>query len=495
MDNSKDIKSISKNTPKDVANIAMDAVNQTQKSKVESPYTSEYNEAQKKKEKVKGTATIKRDRMSGNEAVAMAIAQVNPDVMPAFPITPSTELPQMVSTYISNGEIDTEFIPVESEHSSMSAVIGASAAGARALTATSSAGLAFMWEELYIAASDRLPVVLCLVNRTLTGPLNINCDHSDSMGARDSGWMQVYAETNEEAYDNFIMAYRVTEHPDVMLPMMVCYDGFITSHAVMNIETIDTESVRKFVGEYHPENFLLNKDMPMAVGPYANSPFYMETKFNQRQGMKNAKQVILDVCAEYEKVSGRKYGLFEEYRMEDAKYAIVIMGSAAGQTKDAVDKLREYGIHVGMIKVRVFRPFPGEELAAALKHCESVAILDRAESFSGMGGPLGSELKAAMHDAGLTMPVVNYFYGLGGRDYTVEEARDVFKDIREIVRRGAEPVQFKYVGLRDKNAKKEDVFDFKGPDKMDIRVSGDGVKVTFVGSPNGNVEITEETEE
>ena len=181
--------------------------------------------------------------------------------------------------------------------------------------------------------------------------------------------------------------------------------------------------------------------------------------------------------------------------MEDAKYAIVIMGSAAGQTKDAVDKLREYGIHVGMIKVRVFRPFPGEELAEALKNCESVAILDRAESFSGMGGPLGSELKAAMHDAGLTMPVVNYFYGLGGRDYTVEEARDVFKDIREIVRRNAEPVQFKYVGLRDKNAKKEDVFDFKGPDKMDIRVSGDGVKVTFVGSPNGNVEITEETEE
>ena len=248
-----------------------------------SPYDAEYREQKKEanKNKVKGTAIKKRDRMSGNEAVALAIKQVNPDVMPAFPITPSTELPQMVSTYISNGEIDTEFIPVESEHSSMSAVIGASAAGARALTATSSAGLAFMWEELYIAASDRLPAVLCLVNRTLTGPLNINCDHSDSMGARDSGWLQVYAETNEEAYDNFIMAYRVTEHPDVMLPMMVCYDGFITSHAVMNIETIDTESVRKFVGTYQPDNFLLNKDMPMAAGPYANSPLYMETKYNQ----------------------------------------------------------------------------------------------------------------------------------------------------------------------------------------------------------------------
>ena len=237
----------------------------------------------------------KRDRMSGNEAVALAIKQVNPDVMPAFPITPSTEIPQMVSTFIANGEIDTEFIPVESEHSSMSAVIGASAAGARALTATSSCGLAFMWEELYIAASDRLP--------------------------GDSGWLQVYAETNQEAYDNFIMAYRVTEHPDVMLPMMVCQDGFITSHAVMNIETMDTESVREFVGEYQPANFLLNSAMPMAIGPYANSPFYMETKMNQRLAMKNAKKVILDVCAEYEKLSGRKYGLFEEYKMDDAEYA------------------------------------------------------------------------------------------------------------------------------------------------------------------------------
>ena len=283
----------------------------------------------------------KRDRMSGNEAVALAIKQVNPDVMPAFPITPSTEIPQMVSTFIANGEIDTEFIPVESEHSSMSAVIGASAAGARALTATSSCGLAFMWEELYIAASDRLPVVLCAVNRALTGPININCDHSDTMGARDSGWLQVYAETNQEAYDNFIMAYRVTEHPDVMLPMMVCQDGFITSHAVMNIETMDTESVREFVGEYQPANFLLNSAMPMAIGPYANSPFYMETKMNQRLAMKNAKKVILDVCAEYEKLSGRKYGLFEEYKMDDAEYAIVIMGSAAGTTKDAVDALRE----------------------------------------------------------------------------------------------------------------------------------------------------------
>ena len=390
----------------------------------------------------------KKDRMSGNEAVALAIKQVNPDVMPAFPITPSTEIPQMVSTYIANGEADTEFIPVESEHSSMSAAIGAEAAGARSLTATSSCGLAFMWEELYVAASDRLPIVLCAVNRALTGPININCDHSDSMGARDSGWLQIYAETNQEAYDNFIMAYPVAEHPDVMLPMMVCQDGFITSHAVMNIETMDDETVREFVGTYEPDNFLLNVDMPMAVGPYANSPFYMETKMNQRLAMKNAKQVILDVCEKFEKISGRHYGLIEEYRMEDAEYAIVIMGSATGDTKNAVDQMREEGKKVGVIKIRVFRPFPGEELAEALKNVKAVAILDRAESFSGQGGPVGSETIAALYTYGYRGIALNYFYGLAGRDYTDKEARSVYEDLMGAADGTKQPEQFKYIGLR-----------------------------------------------
>ena len=305
-----------------------------------------------------------------------------------------------------------------------------------------------MWEELYVASSFRLPIVLCLVNRALTGPLNINCDHSDAMGARDSGWMQVFAETNQEAYDNFIMSYRVTEHPDVMLPMMVCYDGFITSHAVMNIETIDTSTVRDFVGTYQPDNFLLNKDMPYAVGPYANSHFYMETKFNQITAMRKAKQVILDVCAEFEKISGRKYGLFEEYKMEDAEYAIVIMGSAAGTTKDCVDELRAKGVKAGMIKIRVLRPFPGEELAEALKNCKAVAVMDRAENYSTMSGPVGSELKAAMYDAGLNVPTLNYYYGIGGRDYTVESAEGVYNDLQALASGSGTPEQFQYIGLR-----------------------------------------------
>ncbi|MCI6497340.1 transketolase C-terminal domain-containing protein [Lachnospiraceae bacterium HCP1S3_C3] len=389
-----------------------------------------------------------RERLSGNEAVSYAIKQINPDVMPAFPITPSTEIPQYVSTYIANGECDTEFIPVESEHSSMSATIGASAAGARALTATSSCGMALMWEELYVAASNRLPIVLALVNRALSGPININCDHSDSMGARDSGWIQIYAENNQEAYDNFVQAYRIAEHKNVHLPVMICQDGFITSHAVENIELLEDDVVKNFVGEYEPENFLLNTETPMAVGPYAVSNYYMESKKAQSEAMNNAKQVILDVAKEFAGISGREYGFFEEYRLEDADYAIVMIGSAAGTTKDAIDKMREEGKKVGLLKIRVFRPFPEKEIAEALKNTKAVAILDRADSLNGHGGPLGSEVTAALFNAKCTMDVRNYIYGLGGRDFRVEDAEEVFTELEELVTNGKEVENYKYIGLR-----------------------------------------------
>ena len=391
-----------------------------------------------------------RERLSGNEAVAYAIKQINPDVMPAFPITPSTEIPQYVASYIANGEMDTEFIHVESEHSSMSAAIGASAAGARTLTATSSCGLALMWEELYVAASDRLPIVLALVNRALSGPININADHSDSMGARDSGWIQIYAESNQEAYDNFIQSFRIAEHKDVMLPVMICQDGFITSHGVENIELIESEYVKDFVGEFEPEHYLLKKDEPMAVGPYAVSNYYMESKRAQRQGMINAKKVILDVAEEFEKISGRKYGFFEEYRMEDAEYAIVIIGSAAGTAKAAIDLIRnKTGKKVGLIKIRVFRPFPEEELAEALKNVKSVAILDRAEMFSATGGPLGAEVTAALYRAKSQAEVVNYLYGLGGRDITVNDFEAIYDELENIASTHEIRDNYRYIGLRE----------------------------------------------
>ena len=389
-----------------------------------------------------------RERLSGNEAISYAIKQVNPDVMPAFPITPSTEIPQYVANYIANGEMDTEFIPVESEHSSMSATIGAQAAGARSLTATSSCGLALMWEELYVAASNRLPLALCLVNRALSGPININCDHSDSMGARDTGFIQIYAENNQEVYDNFVQAYRIAEHKDVMLPIMICQDGFITSHAVENIELLEDDKVKNFVGEYNPENYLLNAEQPMAMGPYAVSNYYMETKMAQNTAMNNAKQVILDVGKEFGEMSGREYGFFEEYRLEDADYAMVMIGSAAGATKDAVDKLREQGKKVGLLKLRVFRPFPDEEIAMALKNCKVVAIMDRSECFRGKGGPLGAEIKAAIYDYAKDVKAFNLVYGLGGRDFTVEEAERIFNDLAAYDKDGAAFEEYRYVGLR-----------------------------------------------
>ena len=390
----------------------------------------------------------KRDRLSGNEAIAIALRQINPDVFPAFPITPSTEIPQYFASFVANGQVDTEFIPVESEHSSMSAAIGASAAGARSLTATSSCGLAYMWEELYIAASNRLPLALALVNRALSGPININCDHSDSMGARDAGWIQIYAENNQEAYDNMVQAFRISEHKDVRLPIMICQDGFITSHAVENIELLEDADVKNFVGEYEPEDYLLNPECPMAVGPYSITDYYMEAKRNQAEGTRNVSRVVKEVAEDFEKLSGRKYGLFEEYRMEDAERAVVIIGSAAGTAKEAVDELREEGKKVGVLKLRVFRPFPAEEIVEAMKNCKAVAIMDRCESYNGNGGPLGSEITAGLYRTRTYMEAINYIYGLGGRDFTVEEAKDVFAELEDVVENGKPVTQYQYIGLR-----------------------------------------------
>lgn len=390
------------------------------------------------------------NRLSGNEAVAYAMRQINPDVMGAFPITPSTEIPEYFANYVANGEVDTEYVTVESEHSSMSVCIAAQAAGARSVCATSSCGLALMYEMLYVAASSRLPVTLACVNRALSGPININNDHSDSMGARDSGWIQIYAENNQEAYDNFLMAMPIGEAPNVRLPVMTCMDGFITSHAVENIELLDTDVVRKFVGEYQPEHYLLKKENPLAVGPYDISSYYMEHKVMEAEAMKAAKARILEVAAEFEKISGRRYGLIDEYMMEDAELALVLIGSTAGTAKAAIDELREKGAKVGLVKIRVFRPFPGEEVARALAKTKAAAVMDKSEGFSANGGPLFAETRSALYDLRERPYLINIVYGLGGRDVKTEDIEKVFARLAHIAASGETGPVYTHMGQRSK---------------------------------------------
>ena len=389
-----------------------------------------------------------RERLSGNEAIAYAMKQINPDVMGAFPITPSTEIPQYFSAYVDNGEVDTEFIAVESEHSAMSTCIGAEAAGCRAISATSSCGLCYMTEMLYVAASDRLPITLAVSCRALSGPININNDHSDAMGVRDAGWIMLFAETNQEAYDNYLQAMRIGEA--VSLPIMICQDGFITSHAIENIELDDTAQVRKFVGEYHPEQALLGRENPMAVGAYATPAYYIEAKRLQAQAMLDAKQVILDVAAEFKKWTGRSYDLIEKYQMDDAEEAIVIIGSSAGTAKETVNEMRAQGHKVGLIKIRAFRPFPGAEITAALKNVKAYAVMDKADSFNGHCGPLFAEVAAAAMVAGVTThKVINYIYGLGGRDVRVESIAHVFTELENIAKTGNVGETYRYLDVRE----------------------------------------------
>ena len=392
-----------------------------------------------------------RERLSGNEAVAVAMKQINPDVVAAFPITPSTEIPQYFSTFVSNGTVDTEFVAVESEHSAMSACIGAEAAGARAMTATSANGLSLMWEMIYIASSLRLPIILSLVNRAVSGPLNIHNDHSDAMGVRDAGWIMLFSENNQEAYDNTLMAHRIAEHKDVLLPLMVCQDGFITSHSIENIELVEDDKVKDFVGTYKPEHYLLNAKEPIAIGPLDLQAYLFEHKYQQAEAMKKAKDVILEVSKDFEKLTGRKYELFESYKLDDADIAIVCMNSTAGTTKAVVDDLRNKGIKAGLLKIRVYRPFPGEEISKALSGLKAIAVLDKADSLNAIGGALFADVTSSMYTQNYHVPTVNYIYGIGGRDTKVSDIESVFNDLQEIAKTGKIENAYRYLGLRKEN--------------------------------------------
>ena len=393
-------------------------------------------------EKIKSAKSGKRVALTGNDAVAEAWRQINPDVVAAYPITPQTELMHKFAEFVSNGQVDTKLVLVESEHSAMSCVIGASASGCRCATATCANGLALMWEMIYIAASLRLPITMPVVNRALSGPLNIHCDHSDSMGARDSGWIQLYSENVQEAYDNAVQAFRISENPNVLLPVMVMMDGFILSHTTEVLEILPDKAVRDFIGEYKPDFTLLDPEHPITMGPLDLPDYFFEHKRQQVEAMENARGVITDVAEQFDKLTGRRYEFIERYRLDDAQVAIVILGSTAGTAKAVGDMLRDDGEPVGMVKIRMFRPFPVEEVADALSGMDAVAVFDRSASFGAMGGPVFIETVAALH--GKDVPIINCIYGLGGRDVGLGLIRPVFEDLLK----GKTEPRVRYLGAR-----------------------------------------------
>ncbi|MCL4536938.1 MAG: pyruvate ferredoxin oxidoreductase [Nitrospirae bacterium] len=387
--------------------------------------------------------------VTGNEAVAEALRQINPDVCAAYPITPQTDMMQRFATFANNGKVKTEMILVESEHSAMSACVGASAAGGRVITATSSQGLALMWEILFIASGSRLPIVMPVVNRALSAPLNIHGDHSDAMGARDCGWIQLWSENAQEAYDNAIQSFRIAEHMDIRLPVMVCLDGFIISHSIERIEYLDDDAVKNFVGEYKQLNPLLDIEHPVSYGPLILPDYYMEFRRAQAEVMTKVSNVILNVAKDFEKISGRKYGLFETYRLDDAEVGLVILNSAAGTSKDVIDEFRNKGIKAGLLKPRLYRPFPYEEVGEALKHLKAVCVLDRADAFGASYGPLFMDIASSIYPYKDRPILINKIYGLGGRDYLPEHAELVLNELAEIAKTGKVKTFKEYIGVRE----------------------------------------------
>jgi len=386
--------------------------------------------------------------LTGNDAGAEAMRQIDPDVVAAFPITPQTELMHKFAEFVADGDVKAEFVLVESEHSAMSATVGAAASGARAMTATSANGLALMWEIVYIAASYRLPIVMPVINRALSGPINIHCDHSDTMGCRDSGWIQIYSENAQEVYDNMLQAIRIAEHPDVLLPVMVTFDGFIISHTAEVLEGLEDAEVREWVGEYVPKYSLLNTDDPVTFGPLDLQDYYFEHKRQEIEGMRNAPAVIRDVGRAYGELSGRSYDMLEGYMLDDAETVIVALGSTCGTTRTIVDELRAKGTKAGLLKIRCFRPFPEAEIAEALSRTAAVAVLDRSVSFGAPGGPVHKEIRAALFGEKNPPAIVNYVYGLGGRDASPDHIRQVYSELAALVGKATPDDNIRFLGLR-----------------------------------------------
>ena len=384
---------------------------------------------------------------TGNEAMAEAMRQINPDVVAAYPITPATEVVQLFSNFVADGRVDTEFVPAESEHSALSACVGAAAAGGRVMTSTASQGLALMHEVLFIAAGLRLPIVICEVNRSLSGPINIHCDHSDTMASRDSGWIQIYSENTQEAYDNTIQAMKIAEK--VFLPAIVSVDAFIISHSMERLEMLPNEEVQKFIGEHKKPYDLLDVDNPITLGGLDLQDFFFEHKRAEIEAMKEAKAAIIEVGKEFGKEFGTTYKFFEEYKMEDADIAIIALGSTCGTTKVVVDELRKKGMKVGLFKIRVFRPLAHKEIIKALENIKAIAVLDRADGMSSFGGPVFHEIRSCLYEVKKRPILVNYIYGLGGRDIFPEDIESVYKNLEKIADKEEAKTLINYLGVRE----------------------------------------------
>ena len=385
-----------------------------------------------------------------NASMGEAMRQINPEVICAYPITPSTGIMETFAAYVANGEVDTELVTVESEHSAMSACVGAAAAGARVMNATAANGLALMFEILCVASGLRLPLVLGIANRAISSPLNIHGDHYDTYGVREAGWIQLYSENSQETYDNMIQAVRISEHPDVRCPVMVCMDGFQSSHCAENIIIEPDAFVREFVGPCRPAyTTLLDVEHPTTMGAYDLPNYLFEHKREQGQGLLNASAVIEAIGKEYGEATGRSYGFIEEYRLDDAEYAVVAMNATCGTAKDTVDALREEGIKAGLLKVRVYRPFPYAAVAEALKPLKAVACLDRMMPNGAQGGPLFNECRSALYDFAVKPAVINYIYGIGGRDLQPKHLRQAFGRLTKIGESGDTGPYVDYLNLRE----------------------------------------------
>ncbi|PVX27180.1 MAG: pyruvate ferredoxin oxidoreductase [Candidatus Bathyarchaeum sp.] len=399
--------------------------------------------------------------LNGDAAVALAVKQSDVDVVAAYPITPQTIIVEQFSEYVADGEVETEFVCVESEHTAMTCSITAAATGARTFTATASAGLALMHEMLGVASGCRAPVVMAVANRALSAPINIHCDHSDAMCERDIGWIQFYTENSQEAYDSIIMAFKIAENLDVMLPTMVGLDGFVLSHTLENVSIFPDDAVKKFVGvrqvprvmnhEGELVPFKLDPANPLTIGPLDLQDYYFEHKRQQEESMRKALDVIKQVHDEYAKLSGRSYGngLVEAYRLDDAETAVVCMGSTAGTVKTVVDELRQNGIKAGLLKIRAFRPLPVEDIVNNLSGKKAVAVLDRSCSFGGSGGPLFHEIRHAIYDVAERPKLINRIYGLGGRDMRLHMIDGVYKELQNMVETDESAEKLKFIGLRE----------------------------------------------